>query len=347
MATALTTTGICFHISLNVSDLERSVKFYELLLGTSPAKCRDDYAKFELADPPLVLSLEPNRAATGGRLNHVGFRMADSEALVMAQRRLELAGIRTQREEGVECCYARQTKFWVTDPDQTLWEIYVLEEDLDHRGIGQAPHDLHLPETAAKPRASWQHRLTEPLPLSIPADDGALDDILLEGTLNDRLDQAERRRLLIDAFRTLRPGGSIALRMLVADRALPAGPLKLPGPAAVVRSVPVESEPRSLLEAAGFAGINVTTLSACACFVHEGVPLREMRISGLKPLRGSTGGDSWVVYRGPFCEVMDDEGIRYHRGVRRSVSSQTAEQLESAPYGGSFVILDQPKSKDQ
>jgi catechol 2,3-dioxygenase-like lactoylglutathione lyase family enzyme len=139
------TPAIRFHLSLNVSELERSVAFYRVLLGREPAKCRPDYAKFELDDPPLVLSLEPSPRGTGGALNHLGFRMADSAGLVAVQMRLERAGIHTQRQEGVECCYARQTKFWVTDPDGTLWEIYTLDEDIDHRGAGQTREQM-LPQ---------------------------------------------------------------------------------------------------------------------------------------------------------------------------------------------------------
>jgi catechol 2,3-dioxygenase-like lactoylglutathione lyase family enzyme len=48
-----------FHLSLNVSDLGRALEFYRTLFGREPAKRRADYAKFELDDPPLVLSLEP------------------------------------------------------------------------------------------------------------------------------------------------------------------------------------------------------------------------------------------------------------------------------------------------
>jgi catechol 2,3-dioxygenase-like lactoylglutathione lyase family enzyme len=141
--------SVRFHLSLNVSNLERSLAFYGILFGREPAKQRSDYAKFELDDPPLVLSLMPmppspspsppwgRGQGEGGALNHLGFRMPDSAALVAVQMRLERAGISTKREEGVECCYARQTKFWVTDPDDTLWEIYTLEEDIDHRGAGQ------------------------------------------------------------------------------------------------------------------------------------------------------------------------------------------------------------------
>lgn len=128
-----------FHLSLNVTNLERSVAFYRILFGMEPAKQRPDYAKFEPDDPPLVLSLEPNGRSGPGTLNHLGIRLPDARTLVAMQERLERAGIRSQREEGVECCYAKQTKFWVNDPDNTLWELYVLEDDhLDHRGAGQA-----------------------------------------------------------------------------------------------------------------------------------------------------------------------------------------------------------------
>jgi hypothetical protein len=34
----------------------------------------------------------------------------------------------------VKCCYARQTKLWVTDPDETLWEVYVLHDDVPDWG---------------------------------------------------------------------------------------------------------------------------------------------------------------------------------------------------------------------
>jgi catechol 2,3-dioxygenase-like lactoylglutathione lyase family enzyme len=122
-----------FHVSLNVTNLEASIGFYESLFGLAPAKRRPDYAKFELDDPPLVLSLEPARRVSGSSLNHMGLRVSDTETLVEVQRRLEACGIPTRRENGVSCCYAKQTKFWVRDPDGRDWEVYRLEEDLEHR----------------------------------------------------------------------------------------------------------------------------------------------------------------------------------------------------------------------
>lgn len=100
---------------------------------------RADYAKFEPDSLLLVLSLEPAReVARGGALNHVGFRLTDAKALVAMQERLERAGMPTKREEGVECCYAKQTKFWAHDPDGNLWEMYTFDGDLEHRLVGQS-----------------------------------------------------------------------------------------------------------------------------------------------------------------------------------------------------------------
>ena len=123
-----------FHISLNVTDLPGAVRFYQALFDRAPAKHRDDYAKFELEDPPLVLSLEPARRASGSSLNHLGLRVDDADTLVAAQKRLEAHGIPTRCESGVSCCYAKQTKFWVQDPDGRRWEVYRVEEDIEEKG---------------------------------------------------------------------------------------------------------------------------------------------------------------------------------------------------------------------
>src|SRR5262249_56331886 len=122
------TAVVKFHASLNVSDLGRSVEFYTALLGAAPVKCYPDYAKFEIDSPPLVLSLKPKRACAGGPLNHLGLRLVSVEQVRAVQRRLEAVGARIGEQDDVKCCYARQTKLWITDPDETLWEVYVLHE---------------------------------------------------------------------------------------------------------------------------------------------------------------------------------------------------------------------------
>lgn len=128
------TAVIKFHASLNVSDLPRAVEFYTALLGAEPVKVYADYAKFEVESPPLVLSLKPKRACAGGPLNHLGLRVVTVDHLREIQTRLKAVGARMGQQDDVKCCYAHQTKIWVTDPDQTMWEVYVLHDDVPDWG---------------------------------------------------------------------------------------------------------------------------------------------------------------------------------------------------------------------
>src|SRR5215831_2912494 len=130
------TAVVKFHLSLNVSDLERSLRFYSALLNAKPVKVYPNYAKFELDEPPLILSLKPHHARRGGPLNHFGLRLKTIDDVAAAQNRLEAAGFRVARQDDVRCCYAHQTKFWVADPDETLCEVYVLHADHDTWGEG-------------------------------------------------------------------------------------------------------------------------------------------------------------------------------------------------------------------
>ena len=116
-------------LALNVDDLEESVTFYSRLFGTEPAKRREGYANFTVADPPLKLVLIENRGQ-GGSLNHLGVEVEDTVAVDALQSRLTGDGVVTSDERASTCCYAKQDKFWVQGtPDGERWEVYTVLED--------------------------------------------------------------------------------------------------------------------------------------------------------------------------------------------------------------------------
>jgi catechol 2,3-dioxygenase-like lactoylglutathione lyase family enzyme len=321
-----------FHVGLHTSDLNRAVQFYRVLFGTEPAKHFDDYARFEVDQPSLVLALYPSPQDAGGALNHLGLRLPDSAMLVEVQRRLEEHGIATQRQEGVECCYARQTKFWVTDPDRVLWEVYTLHEDIDHSGFDDPP------VTAAPvPQHVWEHRLTDSWPDRIDHPDGALDEVRLEGAFNAAVQPGHLDALLAEVLRVLRPGGRVAVHGLVGDRPFPGAP-RLPGLASMVQWVPVETEPLEALRRLGFGGLFYEKLGDVHCFQVDGVELREMRLVGYK-----SAGASWptvaVVYKGPFEQVTDEEGTVFRRGEQIVVGWAQAERLRLGAAADQLTFL--------
>jgi catechol 2,3-dioxygenase-like lactoylglutathione lyase family enzyme len=329
-----------FHASLNVSDLERAVAFYRVLLGTEPAKVRPDYAKFDLADPPLVLSLAPGQQPqTGGHLNHVGLRVRTADELVDVQRRLEAAGMPTQREEGVECCYARQTKFWINDPDGTLWEIYVFHEDIDEHGHGSPPRVEAVPAQplASAEATSWRHRLTDHFPPALPHGDGTLNNVELEGSINAAFDAANRDRFMRETLRVLRPGGSVHVHGLAGDRRV-SDPVSLPGPAAAVKHVPAVEEVVDELASAGFVDIVIEKLSPTAYFVVGGVPCRELRVVAKRPGARGLQRTHEAVYLGPMAQVVDDSGTIFRRGAVTAIDEQAWERLARSAMKNDFAL---------
>ena len=115
-------------LALNVSNLAEAIEFYSKLFGTAPAKVRDGYANFAVADPPLKLVLLEN-AGTPGTMNHLGVEVESTDLVTEAITRLQNDGLDTVVEEETTCCFAVQDKVWVNAPDGEPWEVYTVLAD--------------------------------------------------------------------------------------------------------------------------------------------------------------------------------------------------------------------------
>lgn len=117
------------HVALEVKELERSLAFYRDLFRTEPVKVRTGYAKFELAEPPVNLTLNETGVAPEVRAPaHFGIQVKHAAVVRAENERLRAAGHGTMNEEGVTCCFAVQDKIWAIDPDGRRWEIFVVLE---------------------------------------------------------------------------------------------------------------------------------------------------------------------------------------------------------------------------
>ncbi len=123
------------HVSLNVSNIDAAVAFYEKAFGVAVTKRRPGYAKFDLQTPSLNLSMV-EAPRTGVNASHFGIQVASTDDVLEAKSRFEAAGLRTITEAQTSCCYAVQDKVWVEDPDGNSWEVFVVLADAQVMGSG-------------------------------------------------------------------------------------------------------------------------------------------------------------------------------------------------------------------
>lgn len=119
------------HISLKVNDIEKSIGFYTRMLGIEPVKVKTDYAKFDVAEPPLNLTLNKGAVVKGGQLSHLGIQVRTTEDVKAVADRWQKEGLLTLEEMGTDCCYALQDKVWVEDPDGAHWEVFTVLGDTE------------------------------------------------------------------------------------------------------------------------------------------------------------------------------------------------------------------------
>jgi catechol 2,3-dioxygenase-like lactoylglutathione lyase family enzyme len=124
-----TVNALKAHLSLNVRNVEQSIQFYSKMLGIEPSKVRTGYAKFDVQNPPLNLTLNEALVAGRGALSHLGIQLTSTEDVLRMRQQWNEAGLSTHDEMQTSCCYAVQDKTWVLDPDGNEWEAFVVLED--------------------------------------------------------------------------------------------------------------------------------------------------------------------------------------------------------------------------
>ena len=90
---------------------------------------RTGYAKFDVHNPPLNLTLNEHSFSERGALSHLGIQVSSTNDVLAIREKWIDAGLITRDEMQTSCCYALQDKAWVKDPDGNEWEVFVVLED--------------------------------------------------------------------------------------------------------------------------------------------------------------------------------------------------------------------------
>jgi catechol 2,3-dioxygenase-like lactoylglutathione lyase family enzyme len=119
------------HVSLYVSDIQKTIQFYSDFFGATPTKVKPKYAKFTLDNPSLIISFVENAERVQQNFGHLGFQVESIEDLQIKLWQAKKKNLVSKEEIGTNCCFAKQDKFWANDPDGVQWEVYYFHEDAE------------------------------------------------------------------------------------------------------------------------------------------------------------------------------------------------------------------------
>jgi arsenite methyltransferase len=187
------------------------------------------------------------------------------------------------------------------------------------------------------PLENFQNRIGREQPL-IP--DESIDVIVSNCVLN-LVRPEDKKQLFAEMYRVLRRGGRVAISDIVSDEPVPEDLAKDPNLwSACVSGAFQEEEFLRAFEEAKFHGIRIEELSTEPYRLVEGIEFRAITVTAHKGKEGPCiERNQAVVYRGPWKQVVDDDGHTLERGARTAVCDKTFTLYSQPPYAGQFILV--------
>lgn len=181
----------------------------------------------------------------------------------------------------------------------------------------------------------WKQKQKKERPL-IP--DNSIDLVISNCVLN-LVDDAQKRSLVEEIFRVVKPGARIAISDIVSDELIPQH-LKEDHTlwSGCISGAFQEQEMIAMFLDAGFQSVSFDKWSAEPWQVIEDIEFRSLTLTAVKA-EGTECLDRGhaVIYRGPFSFVKDDDGHEFPRGERMAVCERTFRFLTEGPYADHFI----------
>lgn len=178
-------------------------------------------------------------------------------------------------------------------------------------------------------------RRTRPLVAS-----GTVDVVVSNCVLN-LVDSQEKPRLFREIYRVLRNGGRAVISDIVSDEPVPVELQHDPELwSGCISGAMTESGFLEAFEEAGFHGIRILERQPDPWRTVAGIEFRSVTIEAFKGKEGPClERRQAVIYKGPFREVLDDDGHRLRRGERHAVCDKTFHLYQAEPYRSCFEFI--------
>ena len=169
----------------------------------------------------------------------------------------------------------------------------------------------------------------------------SIDTVISNCVLN-LVDPREKNRLFSEVFRVLRNGGRAVISDIVSDEPVPEEMQNDPELwSGCISGALTEERFLRAFEDAGFYGVQILNRDPAPWRTVNGIEFRSYTLEAFKGKPGPCfERNQAVIYKGPFKEVLDDDGHRLERGRRYAVCDKTYQLLKKAPYQQFFEFVD-------
>jgi arsenite methyltransferase len=166
-------------------------------------------------------------------------------------------------------------------------------------------------------------------------------DVIVSNCVLNLVRPEDKKRLFAEMYRVLKRGGRVAISDIVSDEPVPEHLAQDPNLwSACVSGAFQEEEFLRAFEDAKFHGIKIEAFSSEPYQTVEGIEFRAVTVTAFKGKEGPCiERNQAVIYRGPWKQVIDDDGHTLERGARMAVCDKTFKLYAQAPYAGQFIPL--------
>lgn len=209
-------------------------------------------------------------------------------------------------------------------------DLDLLESHIAARPVVDVEALFALQERAAR------LRVEEPL-----VADGSVDVVVSNCVLN-LVAADDKKKLFAEIFRVLRKGGRAVISDIVSDEPVPVELQRDPELwSGCISGALTEDGFLAAFEEAGFYGLRIVDRPAEPWQTVHGIEFRSLTIEAFKGKQGECWEHNQaVVYKGPWKEVLDDDGHRMERGKRYAVCAKTFEIYRREPYAEHFAFVE-------
>jgi arsenite methyltransferase len=166
-------------------------------------------------------------------------------------------------------------------------------------------------------------------------------DVIVSNCVLNLVRPEDKNALFAEMYRVLKRGGRVAISDIVSDEPVPEHLMQDPDLwSACVSGAFQEEAFLRAFEEAKFHGIQIEGFSSEPYQTVEGIEFRAITVTAYKGKEGPCiERNQGVIYRGPWKQVVDDDGHTLERGARMAVCDKTFKLYSQPPYAGQFILV--------